>query len=181
MELHPAWNWVREGLQAPFEIAEGIVVPAGTYSGWGPAFVFNTDESAPVSFTGGVNAGSFLSGDRTNPYGTVTVRQGSNFSASVRVDYNDVTLEQGSFTATLAGLRLAYFFTPRIYLQSLTQYSDQADSWSTNIRLGWLDTAGTGLFIVYNQANGLEALRLDTPLNRGLTIKYTRLFNVARW
>ena len=79
------------------------------------------------------------------------------------------------------GLRLAYFFTPRIYLQSLTQYSDQADAWSMNIRLGWLDTAGTGLFIVYNQANGLDALRLDTPLNRGLTIKYTKLFNVARW
>lgn len=181
MELHPAWNWVREGLEEPFEIAEGIVVPAGTYDGWESALVFNTDESAPVSFTGGMNAGSFLSGSRVNPYGTLTVRNGSRFSASLRVDYNDVELKEGSFTATLAGLRLAYFFTPRIYLQSLTQYTDQGDAWSTNIRFGWLDTAGTGLFIVYNQANGLDALKMDTPLNRALTIKYTRLFNLASW
>ena len=181
MELHPAWNWVREGLEQPFEIADGIVVPAGTYDGWEAAFVFNTDESAPVSFAGGLSAGSFLSGTRSNPYGSITVRSGSRFSASARVDYNDVTLAEGSLTATLAGLRLAYFVTPRIYLQSLTQYSDRADAWSTNVRLGWLDTAGTGLFIVYNQANGIDTLSRDTPLNRGLTIKYTKLFNVASW
>ncbi len=181
MELHPAWNWVREGLEEPFEISPGVVVPAGTYEGWEAAFVFFTDESAPLSFNGGLNAGSFLSGDRVNPYGIVTARSGSSLSASVRLDYNDVSLPEGDFSVTLAGLRLAYFFTPHIYLQSLTQYSDQADSWSSNIRFGWLNTAGTGLFIVYNQANGFDSLAMDTPLNRGLTVKFTKLFNVAGW
>jgi hypothetical protein len=181
MELHPAVNWVREGLEEPFEIAEGVVVPAGTYEGWESAAVFFTDESAPVSFNGGMNTGTFLTGSRWNPFGTVTVRSGSSFSTSVRVDYNDVSLPEGDFSVTLAGLRLAYFFTPRIYLQSLTQYSDQADSWSSNIRFGWLNTAGTGLFIVYNQANGFDSLSMDTPLNRGLTVKFTKLFNVADW
>jgi hypothetical protein len=181
MELHPAWNWVREGLEDDFEISPGVIVPAGTYEGWGPAIVFFTDESALLSFNGGFNAGSFLSGSRVNPFGTITLRRGSSFSASARVDYNDVSLPEGDFSVTLAGLRLAYFFTPRIYVQSLTQYSDQADSWSTNVRLGWLNEAGTGLFIVYNQANGFGMLSRDTPLNRGLTIKYTRLFDLATW
>jgi hypothetical protein len=181
MELHPAWNWVREGLEENFEISPGVVVPAGTYQGWGPAIVFFTDESAPVSFNGGFNGGSFLSGSRVNPYGTITVRRGSSVSASVRFDYSDVSLPEGDFSVTLAGLRLAYFFTPRIYVQSLTQYSDREDSWSTNVRLGWLNDAGTGLFIVYNQANGFGTLARDTPLNRGLTIKYTKLFDVASW
>jgi hypothetical protein len=181
MELHPAWNWVREGLADEFEVSPGVIVPAGTYEGWGPALVFFTDESAPVSFNGGFNAGSFLSGSRVNPFGTLTVRRGSSFSASVRVDHNDVSLPQGDFSVTLAGLRLAYFFTPRIYVQSLTQYSDQVDSWSTNVRLGWLNEAGTGLFLVYNQANGFGSLSRETPLNRGLTVKYTRLFDLATW
>ena len=39
----------------------------------------------------------------------------------------------------------------------------------------------TGLFIVFNQANGLGALDRDTPLNRAVTIKYTKLFDVFRW
>lgn len=181
MELHPAVNWVREGLEEPFEISPGIVLPVGTYDSWELAWVFFTNESAPVSFNGGLNAGGFLSGSRMNPYGTVTIRRGSSFSASVRLDYNDVSLDEGDFSTTLAGLRLAYFFTPRIYVQSLTQYSDQADIWSTNVRFGWLNDAGTGLFVVYNQANGFDLLERDTPLNRGFTIKFTHLFDVARW
>jgi hypothetical protein len=99
-----------------------------------------------------------------------------------------VSLDQGDFSVTLMGLRLAYFVTPRIYVQSLTQYSDLADAWSTNIRFGWLDDAGSGLFVVYNQASGFDsgANVLDrfgsaTPLNRSFTIKYSKLFDVVRW
>ena len=56
------------------------------------------------------------------------------------------------------------------------QYSDQADSWSANVRFGWVSTAGTGLFVVYNQAHGLDAF--DGPMNRSLVIKYSRQFTV---
>jgi hypothetical protein len=181
MEFHPGFNWVREGLEEPFEIVDGIVIPAGTYDGWEAGWVFFTNESAPLSFNGGVNAGAFLSGDRVNPYGTVTGRVGSSLSASLRVDYNNVNLEEGEFEATVLGLRLAYFITPSIYVQSLTQYSDLADAWSTNVRFAWLDAAGSGLFVVYNQANGFDTLARDTPLNRTFTLKYSKLFNVWSW
>jgi hypothetical protein len=76
----------------------------------------------------------------------------------------------------LATFRAGYFFTPRTYLQSLIQYSDQLDTWSANVRFGWLQTAGTGLFIVYNDARGFNTL--DGPLNRSLVLKYSRQFDV---
>ena len=38
----------------------------------------------------------------------------------------------------------------RVYLQTLLQYNRQTDTFSTNIRFGWLNTAGTGLFVVLN-------------------------------
>ena len=55
---------------------------------------------------------------------------------------------------------------------------------ATNLRLGWLDTAGTGLFIVYNDAyhrgpfdrTGIPA----GPRSRQLIIKYTKLFDFTR-
>ena len=186
MELHPAFNWVREGLEVPFKITDGVTVPVGTYSGWEAGWVFFTNESAPLSFSGGFNAGTFLTGNRVNPFGTFTARYKSSLSASLRIDYNDVHLtdvNQASrdFEATLIGFRLAYFVTPRIFVQSLTQYSDVADAWSANIRLGWLDDAGSGLFIVYNQSSGFDSLARDTPLNRAFTIKYSRLFDLASW
>ena len=45
---------------------------------------------------------------------------------------------------------MSYSFTPRIYVQALLQYNDRARLWSTNLRFGWLQTANTGLFVVYN-------------------------------
>jgi hypothetical protein len=133
------------------------------------------------SLNSGVNAGAFLSGDRVNPYGTVIFRPSPSFSGSIRLDYNDVNLPQGDFESNVMGLRLSYFVTPSISIQSLTQYSDRSDIWSANVRFGWQDDAGSGLFIVYNQANGFDALQMDTPLNRSFVIKYSKLLNVARW
>ena len=181
MEFHPGFNWVKEGLERPYEISPGIVVPQGSYSGWEAQWVFYTDESRMFSLNSGINAGSFLSGDRVNPYGTVIFRPSSSFSGSIRVDYNNVDLPQGDFESNVMGLRLSYFVTPSISIQSLTQYSDRSDIWSANVRFGWQDDAGSGLFIVYNQANGFDALQLDTPLNRSFVIKYSKLLNVARW
>jgi len=83
---------------------------------------------------------------------------------------------EGDFTATLPGINLGHFFQPRIYVQSLIQYSDQIDTWSANIRFGWLNTAGTGLFIVYNEVQGIEAL--TGPLGRSVYLKFTRQLNV---
>ncbi|MEZ4423685.1 MAG: DUF5916 domain-containing protein [Gemmatimonadota bacterium] len=176
MMFSPAMNWVREGLYEPFEIAEGIVVPTGTYEGWEAAWRFNTNQSARLSFEGGIDWGAFLSGTRRGGSGSVTLRQGNALTTSVRFAYNDVDLEEGRFQTRLGGMSVGYFFTPRLYLQSLLQYSDQADRWSANVRLGWLNTAGTGLFIVYNDVQGVDGLQ--GPLGRSLILKFTRQFNV---
>ena len=147
-----------------------------TYDGWEGNLVFNTNRSADLSLNSGFTAGNFLSGNRWNVSTGVTLRSGAAFSTSLSLDYNDVNLPEGDFETTLVGLDLGYFFTPRIYLQSLIQYSDQIDRLSANARFGWLNTAGTGLFIVYNEIQGID--ELDGPLGRSLTLKYTRQFNV---
>ena len=177
MEAHTGMNWVREGLYEPFRMpGTDVVVPAGTYDGWETQLRFWTNESAKVSFNSGANIGAFLSGSRRSVNGSLTVRSGSSFSTSLRLDYNNVTLEHGDFVATLAGMNFGYFFTPRIYLQSLVQYSTQLDTFSANVRFGWLNTAGTGLFVVYNDIRDTTNLR--NPHGRSLIVKFSRQFNV---
>ena len=177
MVIFTTANWVLEGLYEPFEIrGTDVVVPVGTYDGWEGNFIFNTNSSADLSLNSGLTFGSFLSGNRWNITTGVTLRSGAAFSTSINLDYNNVDLPEGSFETTLVGLNIGYFFTPRIYLQSLIQYSDQIDRFSANARFGWLNTAGTGLFIVYNEIQGID--ELDGPLGRSLTLKYTRQFNV---
>ncbi len=141
-----------EGLYEPFEIpGSGVVVPAGTYEGWESALVFFTDQSRA-----GLVGHPFQLGRL--PFRLQAHHDGrpdapprrAHASAGLRLSYNDVMLPEGDFTATFAGLNAGWFFTPRVYLQSPIQYSDQIDTWSANIRFGCLNTAGTGLFIVYN-------------------------------
>lgn len=112
-------------------------------------------------------------------FGTLSARSGTTLAAQLKVTHNDVKLAEGAFQTTLVGLRVAYAFTPRIYLQSLIQYNSRAASWSGNIRFGWLNTAGTGLFLVYNDVQQSEDLLGPlTPQNRAFIVKFTRQFNV---
>ena len=91
------------------------------------------------------------------------------------MDYSDVHLAQGDFTRSLIGLRFAYFFTPRISLQTLTQFNNQARVWTSNTRFSWLSTAGTGLFVVLNDGEEADGfLNWTLPQSRSLTIKFSR-------
>jgi hypothetical protein len=178
----PAINIVTEGLREPFAIAPGVVVPPGTYRGveWG--FAFNTDLSAPFSVQGRIDIGSFYSGHRTGTNTTVNARLGESFVAGLRVNWYDVDLAEGSFETTVLGLRAAWSFSPRMYLQSLVQYNNQTRNVSSNLRFGWLSTAGTGLYIVYNDiehTGPFERTGFDRgPQERALIIKFTRLFEL---
>lgn len=173
----PEYNISHEGLQQPFTIAPGVVLPAGSYD-WGTlGFDYNTDPSENLGVQGRFDVGEFYNGTRRGGSGTVTARRGATFSGSMTVEYNDVKLPQGNFTSSLQALRLNYFFTPRIFVQTLTQYNNQAEIWSANVRFGWLNTAGTGLFVVFNdgrQGNGF--FQWGVPQQRSMFVKFTRQF-----
>jgi hypothetical protein len=176
----PEFNHFHEGLQAPFAIAPNVTLPAGNYDFSVLGLDWSTNPSAPVSMVVRGDVGEFYNGTRNGGSLTVTLRRGASFSSSLLVDYNDVRLDQGRFERQLIGARMAYLFTPRIFLQSLMQYSNQARIWTANARFAWLSTAGTGLFVVINdgeEADGFFQWR--RPLSRSLVIKYARQFGTG--
>ncbi|HSL70097.1 MAG TPA: hypothetical protein VK864_07625, partial [Longimicrobiales bacterium] len=122
------------------------------------------------------------SGHRKGTSSTANLRLGKTFTAGLRVSYYDVELREGSFETAVVGLRAAYAFTPRAYLQSLVQYNNQTRMVSSNVRLGWLNTAGTGLFLVYNdiEHDGTMPGLPRGPQDRTLVLKFTRQFDVRR-
>ena len=111
---------------------------------------------------------------------TATVRRGATFSGSFTADYNDVRLPQGNFIRSLEAVRLNYFFTPRVFVQTLTQYNNQQAIFSSNVRFGWLNTAGTGLFIVLNDGRAANSFfDLGAPQQRSVFLKFTRQFGTG--
>lgn len=180
----PGLNFTGEGLEEPFEIHDGVVIPAGTYHNVEWSFRANTNTSAPLSATGGWTLGGFYSGTQFAPNVTVDYRWSDTFAASLRFDWFDVRLDEGDFTTAVVGLTGSYSFTPRLYVRANLQYNDETENLGANFRLGWLDTAGTGLFIVYNDTDHLGRFRRTGvpagPLQRQFVIKYTKRFDVLR-
>jgi hypothetical protein len=176
----PEFNYFYEGLVAPFAIAPGVVLPPGNYAYAVYGLDWATNPALPLSMVVRGDFGPFYNGTRNGGSATFTVRHGASLSSSLLVDYNDVTLDQGSFTRELVGARVAYFFTPRVFLQTLAQYSNQAHAWTANARFGWLSTAGTGLFIVFNDAEQAGGFfDWQRPQSRSLVIKYARQFGTG--
>lgn len=180
----PAVNRTVEGLKQPFEIFPGIVVPPGRYENWELAWRANTNQAAPASLNAELDWGGFLTGVQRSFGFTAAGRKGSNLNTSLRWRRNDIRLQEGAFKTNLIQWRINYSFTPLRYIQTLIQYNDRINQWSANVRLGLLDRASTGLFIVYNETQALEPNRFFTaasgPVNRSFVVKYTRQFDVLR-
>ena len=178
--IGPELNFYGEGLTKPFQIANGVTLPADVYRYASLGFDFASNPSAPVSLTARLDVGGLYNGTRYGGNATLTVRRGSSLTTSLLVDYNDVHLDQGNFIRSLVGLRVGYFFTPRVFLQSLVQYNNQAQAFSANLRFGWLNTASTGLFVVLNDAEDATGLfAWQRPITRSFVVKFTRQFGTG--
>ncbi len=179
-EIHTGINLTREGVQEDFEIASNVRVPAGTYDHREAQLVLITNQGRKVSIRTRAFLGGFFGGTRRNISNTIRIRANEALTTEVNWSYNDVRLPNGDFVINLIQTRLSYSFTPRLYVQGLFQYSDSAgDLWSANLRLGWLQSANTGLFIVFNDVSE-SSQPFHNSLGRTITIKYSRLFNVLR-
>ena len=171
----PAWNIDWDRLERPFEVYPGVVVPAGSYRAVHTYWDMRTDKRRSIYATAIYQYGGFLSGHQNSIAPVLTVRQGAKLVTSLTWSRNDIHLPQGAFVTNLGNLRVAYNFSTLLSVQSLIQYNDRTNRWSTNLRFSWLDTASTGLFLVYNDTEGLNGLG---PVDRSFIIKYSRQFDV---
>ena len=176
-EIHTGYNLRREGVREEFEISDGVVVPADTYDHTEIQIVAQTDQSDPINLSVRTTIGGFFGGDKVSVSPSLKVRYDEALSTEFSLSHNDVNIPGGAFTTNLFRVRVNYSFSTRIFVQLLGQYNDSDDIWSANVRFGWLRAANTGLFVVYNQTNMIDGWP-GPVLNKGLTVKYTHLFDV---
>ena len=176
-EVHTGFNISRESVFTAFEIFPGVDVPVGVYDHKEAQLVVTSNQGAAVSAGVRTHIGGFFGGDRVRFVPQLSFRAGETFNAQFSWDRNDITLPGHSFVTNLGRVRVNYSFTPRMFVQGLVQYNDQADLWSSNLRFGWLSDANTGLFVVYNDTQGMGGVALSGP-GRSLTLKYSLLMDV---
>ena len=175
--ISTAVNGTWEGLKEAFRIYPGIIVPPGDHGGLRFTLRANTDRRKWLFGHIQWDVGRFLTGDQNSIHQQVVIREGGRFTVDTSWTHRAVTLPQGAIHTNLGNMRVTYNFTPSVFVQSLIQYNDRTERWSTNLRFHVLETAGTGLFVVYNDTESLEGLG---PVNRAFIIKYVRQFDILR-
>ena len=155
----------------------GIAVPPGQYTFNEVQYSYNYDRSAPVSFGMRATVAGFFGGDIVTLRPSINARYGETFNLSLSYSRNDIDLPNGSIITNLTSVRAAYNFSPRMFVQTLLQHNDSAHIWSVNFRVGWLQDANTGLFLVYNETEGIGDV-VPSFAGRSVILKYSYLFDV---
>ena len=155
----------------------GLSIPPGRYDWAEVSSSVYYDRSAPVSAGVRAEAGGFFGGSIVTLRPTVRARIGEIFNLQLSYSRNDIDLPSGSTITNLTSVRAGYNFSPRVFVQTLLQHNDSAQLWSLNFRFGWLQDANTGLFLVYNETEGILDY-VPTGAGRSVIVKYSYLFDV---
>ncbi|MCY3592104.1 MAG: DUF5916 domain-containing protein [Acidobacteria bacterium] len=165
-----------EQLFEPFEIRPGIVIPAGLYK-FDSIFLRGfSNQGRRLAWRGNINVGEFFGGDRRSYMLSSFVRLSRHLLTEFQWNYNEVTLPQGDFTATIYTVRLDAAFSPDLRLNTLAQYNDAAQLAGVNVRFNWIYKPGANLFVVYNHNWAAPTFSARETARRELIVKFNYLW-----
>jgi hypothetical protein len=154
-------NWVPTGerLAAPFQIASGVTIPAGSY-GWN-RYRAEVGLAAKRKLSGQLTwwFGGFYGGTLNEYIATASFKPSPLFIVEMNATRNVGDLPQGKFTQEVLGTRLRFNVSADLQFNTYMQYDNSSDTFGSNARLRWQFSPVGDLFVVYNH-NMQE--RLDT-------------------
>ena len=143
-------NPTGERLTAPFEIADGVTIPAGEYH-W-LRYRLEAQLAAKRKVSGQFTwwFGGFYEGRLHEIDLTATWRASRLLTFDVNAERNIGYLPEGDFVQEVIGARVRFNISPNLNLSSFVQYDDESRSVGTNTRLRWTFRQLGELFVVYN-------------------------------
>ena len=148
-----------ERLVGPFEIADGVTLPAGRYHFLHYRLEGELAAKRRVSGQATWWFGPFYDGRLHQVAITAAWRPSALVIVELTGEYDDGRMPEGDFTQTLVGARLRLNVSPDLQLTSFLQYDTESDLIGTNTRLRWTFDPLGELFVVYD-----HNLRTRDPL-----------------
>ncbi|MGD2122209.1 MAG: DUF5916 domain-containing protein [Gemmatimonadota bacterium] len=171
-------HWER--LVSPFPIRPGVIIPPGDYPYNYAGVLFQTNDSKALSAQGVTHRGEFWNGDWFQYGGAVTWKTGPHLELTGSFDRREIDLpvENGEFETTILGLDVLGALSRTLFANALVQYDNDSETIQANVRIDWIHTPGSDLFLVLNtgyfQGDLLDP-REDRWVNRAGVVKLTYL------
>ena len=146
-------NITRRGevLHQPVRI-QGRELAPGDYVFSGAQIQFNTNDSREFSASGGFSKGGFWGGDGTEVAVGGMWKTGPYLTVSADYRRNDISLpvEDGDFATSVFNLTVLAAVSRSLFANALVQYDDVSNQVQANIRINWIHTPGSDLFVVFD-------------------------------
>jgi len=166
-----------ERLVEPFDISDGVVIPAGDYRYGHACANLITGQQRIVASEATFCAGDFYDGDILFGEVSLTWRPSKHFKAGLGAEYNDIHLPEGDFITRLLRLNLDVAFNVAWSWENFLQYDNVSDTVGVNSILRWIPRAGRETVLAVN--TGYEDFDEDDRFrsySRDLTFKLNYTF-----
>ena len=139
-----------ERLIEDFEIADGVVIPTGTYNHI--RYSFETELAAKRKLSGqlGWQFGSFYKGILHELEAGIDWNPSPLLTFEITAVRNIGRLPFGDFEQTLLGTRIRFNVTPDLQLNSFFQFDTDSEEFGINTRIHWIFDPQGDFFLVYN-------------------------------
>lgn len=139
-------------LLSPFNIRPNASIVPGDYTFNRFGARFTSDPSRKFSGTLNVQTGGFYGGDRTDMSLSAGYRQSKHLTlgGSISKRNIDLPISNGKFSATTASVDILASVSRKLFAKALIQYDNFSRDVNANIRIDWIHTPGSDLFLVFN-------------------------------
>lgn len=138
-----------EFLDHAFEVNDGIEIQEGEYTNWQFTVEGRTASRRRVSADVEYVREGFWNGNRSRYEAGLTFRPNPGLSFSTDVEFNDVTLPQGDFTASVFRVESGWDASPWISLNGNVQYDDVSQIVGLFALMRWIVKPGNDVYLVY--------------------------------
>jgi hypothetical protein len=169
-----------ERLEEVFMIRPDAELPPGDYPYNYAGALFRTNDSREFSAQGVTHFGEFWNGDWFQYGGVLNWKTGPHLELAGSIDRRKISLpvENGEFSTTILGLEVLGAMSRNLFANALIQYDNDSKAVQANIRIDWIHTPGSDLFLVLNTGyftGDLMDPHEERWLNRAGVIKLTYL------
>ncbi len=139
-----------ERLEAPFEVADGVVIAPGAYRWMRYRVEASTAQKRRVHAQASWWFGGFYDGTLDQFELSTTWNPAALVTLELSAERNVGHLPSGDFSVSLVAGRLRVNVSPDLSLSSYVQYDTESHSLGVNTRMRWTFRPVADLFVVYN-------------------------------
>ena len=141
-----------ERLDVPFQIRDDVTIMEGDYTFTTGSLSYRPNWSRPLAGSLSVSYGGFFGGTRTTFGGGPTVKFSKHLEIRLTARHNIISLpiENGDFSTTILSANILTAVNRKIFAEALIQYDNDSKKLQANLRVNWIHTPGSDLFVVFN-------------------------------